>query len=55
MHIKHLLESKVFSMKIDFEGWPVNHTNLEDCIRPYNGSFFQIRHMYDEIFPEPEF
>jgi hypothetical protein len=27
-------------MRIDFNGWPGNHTNLENCIRPYNGSFF---------------
>jgi len=53
--LRELFSSKVFNMRIDFHGWPGNHTNLEDCIRPYNGSFFQIRHMYRKVFPEPEF
>jgi hypothetical protein len=53
--LEGLFNSKVFNMRIDFNGWPGNHTNLENCIRPYNGSFFQIRHMYRDVFPEPEF
>ena len=55
INIKGLLESNVFSMKLNFPGWPITHSNLQECIRPYNGSFFQIRHMYREVFPEPEF
>jgi len=40
---------------VDFDGWPGNHTNLERYIRPYNGSLFQIRQQYRNVFPEPEF
>ena len=50
-----LLASNVFNVRIDFDGWPGNHTNITDCIRPYNGSFFQIRHMYSKVFPEKEY
>jgi len=55
VNVEPLLSSNVFNVRIDFNDWPGNHTNLQDCIRPYNGSFFQIRHMYKHVFPEPEF
>ena len=55
INVEALLSSKIFSVRIDFNDCPGKHTNLQDCIRPYNGSFFQIRHMYRHVFPEPEF
>jgi hypothetical protein len=38
--VEHLLSSKIFSVNFDFNDWPGNHTNLMECIKPYNGSFF---------------
>lgn len=55
IEVEHLLSSKIFNVSFDFNDWPGNHTNLEECIKPYNGSFFNIRYMYKEIFAEPEF
>lgn len=53
--VSSLLESKVFNHTFDFDDWPGNHWNEEECIRPYTGSFFQIRHAYKTVFPEKEF
>ena len=55
INIAALLESKVFNHTFDFDEWPGNHFNEVECIRPYTGSFFQIRHHYKTVFPEPEF
>ena len=55
INIEPLLASKIFGVRISFNDWPENHTNLESCIRPYHGSLFQVRHMYRHVFPEPEF
>jgi hypothetical protein len=49
-----LLASNVFSVVFDFDQWPGNHNDDEECIRAYNGSFFNIRHSYKLIFPDFE-
>ena len=38
--IADLLNSNVFSMKYEFDGWPGIHNNDEEMIRPMNGSPF---------------
>ena len=53
--ISSLLDSKVFNHVFDFDAWPGNHPSETECIRPYNGSFFQVRHAYSLVFPEPEY
>lgn len=50
--IRKILESNVFSVNIDFDQWPGSHENDKYLIKPYNGSFFDLRHNYREIFPE---
>jgi len=50
-----LLDSKIFTVEFDFDSWPGNHYNDEECIRPYNGSYFDIRDKYREVFPEDDF
>jgi hypothetical protein len=55
INVEHLLSSKIFNVQFDFNDWPGNHTNLAECIKPYNGSFFNIRYKYREIFSEAEF
>lgn len=48
-------DSKIFTVNFDFDGWPGNHYNDEEGIRPYNGSYFDIRDSYREVFPEDDF
>lgn len=48
-------ESKIFTIEFDFDDWPGNHYNDEECIRAYNGSYFDIRDKYREVFPEDNF
>lgn len=55
IEVTALLNSKVFSVTFDYDDWPGNHPNDETCIRAYNGSYFDIRQMYEEVFPEGEF
>lgn len=53
--LSDLLESNIFTVEFDFDAWPGNHYNDEECIRPYNGSYFDIRDKYREVFPEDDF
>lgn len=48
-------DSKIFTIEFDFDDWPGNHYNDEECIRAYNGSYFDIRDKYREVFPEDNF
>ena len=50
-----LLQSKIFTIEFDFDMWPGNHYNDEECIRAYNGSYYDIRDKYKEVFPEDNF
>jgi hypothetical protein len=47
-----LLQSNVFVYKFEFEGWPSAHSNVDKIMKPYNGSIFEIRYRYDQVFPE---
>lgn len=55
INLTGLFNSKIFSLRIDYDSWPSTHSNIDTLIRPYNHSFFQIRHMYRIVFPEDEF
>jgi hypothetical protein len=35
-----LFNSNVFQYTFDYDEWPGNHSNDEECIRPYNHSIF---------------
>jgi len=48
--LSHLLCSNVFIKHLEFEDWPIAHTNLDKIIVPYNGSLFEMRYSYDSIF-----
>jgi len=50
--INRLLASKVFVWEFEFEEWPQVHTDKERMTRPYNGSIFELRNGYNDIFPE---
>lgn len=53
--LSDLLESNIFTVEFDYDAWPGNHYNDEECIRAYNGSYFDIRDKYREVFPEDDF
>jgi len=45
--LSHLLCSNVFIKNLEFEDWPIAHTNLDKIIVPFNGSLFEMRDIYD--------
>ena len=47
-----LLASRIFDWTFDFDSWPGNHNDDQECIRAYNGSIFDIRESYSKIFPD---
>jgi hypothetical protein len=51
----NILESDVFKLRIASPNWPDVHTNDEMCLRPYNGSLFEVQNEYKNIFKEAEF
>lgn len=53
--VKPLLQSDVFAVTFDYDAWPGNHTNDEECIRYYKESFYQLHLNYSKVFPEEEF
>ena len=50
-----MLDANIFRVVFDFDEWPGNHYNDEECIRPYNGSLFFIRSQYKDVVPEQDF
>jgi len=53
--IQAILESEIFTVTFDFDEWPGNHSNDEECVRYFNESFYHLRHHYKTIYPEDEF
>ena len=51
----NLFESNIFCHVFDFDEWPSTHTNNRECIRPYNGSIFDLRSSYKDVFHEHHF
>lgn len=47
-----LLQSKIFCYQFDVEQWPVVHPSNSYQIKPYNGSIFQLKYQYKNLFPE---
>ena len=52
LELTPLLMSNIFYKRLEFEDWPSAHTNLEKMFIPFNGSLFEMRHSYDQIFPD---
>jgi hypothetical protein len=55
INVSDILNSKVFNVQFDYDGWPVNHYNDDKVFKAYNGSYFHLRDKYREIFPEDQF
>lgn len=53
--VKPIFQSQIFQVVFDFDSWPGNHTNDEECIRQYKKSFYQLHNNYETVFPEAEF
>ena len=47
-----LLDSKIFAQEFDFDDWPATHTCEDECSRPFNGSLFDLRYAYRQVYPE---
>lgn len=52
IEVDRLLKSNVFFFQFEFDEWPQVHTNFDELIVPYNGSIFDIRTSYNDVFPE---
>jgi hypothetical protein len=50
-----LFDSDVFNYTFDYDQWPSTHVVREMEMRPYNGSIFEIRDKYRDIFFEDKF
>lgn len=55
IQIGPLLDSEIFCHDFDFDEWPSTHTEPESYRRPYNGSLFDLRYSYKDIFHEAKF
>jgi hypothetical protein len=53
--LEDLLNSKVFNYVFDYDSWPSTHTDRGTYMRPYNGSIFDLRNEYQNIFFEDRF
>ena len=52
INIEELLKSDLFYHTIDFDEWPQTHTIEKTTIMPYNGSLFNLRYKYSEVFED---
>ena len=50
--VHNLLDSEVFSFKFQYPEWPAAHSDVKTTIVPYNGSIFDIRHSYSNVFAD---
>ena len=50
-----LIDSKIFAQEFDFDDWPATHTEEDEISRPYNGSLFDLRYCYRQVFPEEKY
>jgi len=53
--ISDLVDSKIFGMRFDFDGWPSTHTEEDKLLRGFSDSLFTLRYKYNQIFPEEKF
>lgn len=52
IEVTSLLDSAIFNVSFDYDDWPGSHPMEEKNIQPYNGSYFDIRLMYQQVFGE---
>ena len=49
------MDSEIFVYRFDYDEWPSTHVDDNKYSRPYNGSIFDIRECYRDIFWEQSF
>ncbi len=54
LDLNEILDSNVFKMNFDYDGWISNHTNDEEYCRAFNGSIFSLRDSYRTVFHEED-
>ena len=47
INIEHLMHCGVFNVTFDFDEWPQTHYNDDTVIKPYNGTYFHLRQVYN--------
>ena len=52
MNVSQLLNSKIFYSRIDFDGWPLVSDVDNEVKVPYNGSLFDIRENYQQVWKD---
>ena len=55
LELSCLIEANVFRFQFDYDEWPSTHIDENTYYRPYNGSIFDIRSQYRQIFHEEKF
>jgi|TARA_B110000285_G_C14943642_1_gene523271 hypothetical protein len=55
VEIAKLFDSNIFCYSFDYDEWPSTHTDSDEYMRPYNGSIFDLRTSYRQIFHEARF
>ena len=53
--VRDLIQSKVFCFTFDYDEWHSTSTDPATYMRPYNGSFFELRSNFKTVFPEERF
>lgn len=49
--LKKLFNSNVFRKKVEEEAWPSQHQDTSKLLRAFSGSIFDLKFMYDKVFP----
>lgn len=52
VELRKVLNSEIFCFKFDYDEWPSTHVDKNKYLKPFNGSIFEMRNEYKNIFPE---
>ena len=52
VELTNVLNSDIFCFKFDYDEWPSTHVDKNRYLKPFNGSIFELRNEYKNIFPE---
>ena len=53
--VSELMGSSVFCTSFDYDEWHSVSLDPKTYMKPYNGSFFELRSEYKTVFPEERF
>lgn len=52
LYLADLFNSNIFCFQFDYDEWPSTHFDEETYLKPYNGSIFELRKAYKDIFTD---